>query len=76
MACAMGIVSVFAQNISQIADSDPLIITGSIGTNNTYYHTTGGSGYMSPLSNSIFATSTLTFTGSRCLFRYISPTIT
>ena len=34
MACAMGIVSVFAQNISQIAESDPLIITGSIGTNN------------------------------------------
>ena len=55
MACAMGIVSAFAQNISQIADSDPLIITGSIGTNNTYYHSTGGSGYMSPLSNSIFA---------------------
>lgn len=55
MACAMGIVSVFAQNISQIAESDPLIITGSIGTNNTYYHSSVGNGYMSPLSNSVFA---------------------
>ena len=55
MAFAMGIVSVFAQNISQIAESDPLIITGSIGTNNTYYHSSVGNGYMSPLSNSVFA---------------------
>lgn len=55
MACTMGIVSVFAQNISQIAESDPLIITGSIGTNNTYYHSSVGNGYMSPLSNSVFA---------------------
>lgn len=55
MACAMGIVSVYAQNISQIAESDPLIITGSIGTNNTYYHSSVGNGYMSPLSNSVFA---------------------
>ncbi|MGN0231075.1 MAG: hypothetical protein ACI4A8_02560 [Muribaculaceae bacterium] len=55
MACSMGIVSVFAQDISQIAQSDPLIISGSIGTNNTYYHRSTGGGYMSPLSNSIFA---------------------
>lgn len=55
IACAMGIVPVFAQNISQIAESDPLIITGSIGTNNTYYHSSVGDGYMSPLSNSVFA---------------------
>ncbi len=55
MACFMGIVSVSAQDISQIAKSDPLIISGSIGTNNTYYHRSSGNGYMSPLSNSIFA---------------------
>ena len=30
--------SAHAQDISQIAQSDPLIITGVIGTNNTYYH--------------------------------------
>jgi len=43
-----------AQDISQIAQSDPLIITGAVGTNNTYYHSSMGSGYMSPLSNSIY----------------------
>jgi len=43
-----------AQDISQIAQSDPLIITGSVGTNNTYYHSSIGNGYQSPLSNSIY----------------------
>lgn len=44
-----------AQDISQIGKSDPLIISGSIGTQNTYYHSSMGAGYMSPLSNSVFA---------------------
>lgn len=43
------------QDISQIGKSDPLIITGSIGTQNTYYHSSMGTGYMSPLSNSVYA---------------------
>ncbi len=43
-----------AQDISQIAQSDPLIITGAVGTNNTYYHSSVGSGYRSPLSNSVY----------------------
>ena len=43
-----------AQDISQIAQSDPLIITGAIGTNNTYYHSSMGDGYRSPLSNSFY----------------------
>ena len=55
MACSMGIVSVCAQDISQIGKHDPLIITGSIGTNNTYFHSSSGYNYMSPLSNSFFA---------------------
>lgn len=55
MACSMATVSVQAQDISQIAKHDPLIITGSIGTNNTYFHSSNGNNYMSPLSNSIFA---------------------
>lgn len=55
MACSMGIVSVSAQDISQIGKHDPLIITGSIGTNNTYFHSSTGNNYMSPMSNSIFA---------------------
>lgn len=50
-----GILPLSAQDISQIGKSDPLIITGSIGTNNTYYHSSYGAGYMSPLSNSVFA---------------------
>ena len=47
--------NVLAQDISQIAQSDPLIITGSIGTRNTYYHSTGSYGNASPLSNTIYA---------------------
>lgn len=44
-----------AQDISQIAQSDPLIITGAIGTNNTYNYSSAGMGYSSPLSNSFYA---------------------
>ena len=43
-----------SQDISQIAQSDPLIITGAIGTNNTYYHSSFGDGYRSPLSNTFY----------------------
>ena len=50
-----GTATIYAQDISQIGKSDPLIISGSIGTNNTYYHSSMGSGYASPLSNSFFA---------------------
>ena len=53
--CTFGIIGASAQDISQIGKSDPLIITGSIGTQNTYYHTSMGAGYMSPLSNSVYA---------------------
>ncbi len=55
MACAFAACTLQAQDISQIGKSDPLIITGSIGTQNTYYHSSYGKGYMSPLSNSIYA---------------------
>lgn len=43
-----------AQNITEIAKSDPLIITGSVGTQNTYFHSSAGSAYASPLSNTLF----------------------
>ena len=46
--------TVQAQDISQIAKSDPLIITGAVGTQNTYYHSSVGNGYSSPLSNMLF----------------------
>lgn len=44
-----------AFDIATIAQSDPLIITGSVGTQNTYYHSSSGSGYSSPFSSSIYA---------------------
>lgn len=46
----------FAQNISQIAKNDPLIITGAVGTSNTYYRSSYGDGYSSPLSNTLYGT--------------------
>lgn len=45
----------FAQNISEIAKSDPLIISGAVGTQNTYRYSSHGNGYGSPLSNVIYA---------------------
>jgi hypothetical protein len=52
--------SLLAQTLSQntistIAKSDPLIITGAIGTQNTFYNSSVGSGYRSPWSNSVYA---------------------
>lgn len=47
-------ITAYAQDISQIAKSDPLIITGAVGTQNTYYHSSIGDGYASPLSNMVF----------------------
>ena len=47
-------ITAYAQDISQIAKSNPLIITGAVGTQNTYYHSSIGDGYASPLSNMVF----------------------
>lgn len=44
-----------AQDIASIGKSDPLIITGAVGTQNTFYWTSQGSGYSSPFSNSVYA---------------------
>ena len=46
---------VSAQDIASIAKSDPLIITGAIGTQNTFYSTSSGMGYASPLTTSFYA---------------------
>ena len=45
----------FAQNISEIAKSDPLIISGAVGTQNTYRYSSVGNGYGSPMSNTLYA---------------------
>ncbi len=47
--------SLSQHSIATIAQSDPLIITGAIGTQNTYYHSSVGNGYRSPWANSIYA---------------------
>lgn len=47
--------SLYAQNISEIAKSDPLIISGAVGTQNTYRYSSVGNGYGSPLSNTVYA---------------------
>ena len=43
-----------AQNIAEIAKSDPLIISGAIGTRNTYRYSSGDNTYASPLAGSLF----------------------
>ncbi len=45
----------FSQNISQISKSSPLIITGAVGTQNTYRYSSLGDGFSSPMSNTIYA---------------------
>lgn len=50
--CGAGAV---AQNITEIAKSDPLIISGAIGTRNTYSYSSDGMGMSSPLNSTIFA---------------------
>ena len=47
--------SLSLNTISTIAKSDPLIITGAVGTQNTYRYSSMGTGYASPMSNSIYA---------------------
>ena len=50
-----------AQDISSIAKSDPLIITGAVGTQNTYYYSSLGYGYASPLSNMVYLNMNVSF---------------
>ena len=57
----------FSQNISEIAKSDPLIITGAVGTQNTYRYSSVGNGYGSPLSNVIYANLNI------CLYGFNMP---
>ena len=47
--------AVFAQEVSDLARSNPLIMTGAIASQNTYYHSSVGDGYASPMSNTLTA---------------------
>jgi len=44
-----------AQDIASIGKSDPLIITGAVGTQNTFFWSSQGAGYASPFSSSVYA---------------------
>ena len=57
----------FSQNIAEIAKSDPLIISGTIGTQNTYRYSSGSNGYGSPFSNAIYANLNI------CLYGFNMP---
>lgn len=48
-------VGAMAQDIASIAKSDPLVITGAVGTQNTFLWTSLDNGYASPFSNSVHA---------------------
>ena len=52
-----------AQDIAQIAKSDPLIITGAVGTNNTFYHSSMGSSYATPFSSTFYASMNISVYG-------------
>lgn len=56
--------------ISSIAESDPLIITGAIGTQNTFYHSTVGSGYRSPWGNTLWANMNISVYGVSMPFAF------
>ena len=50
--------------ISTIAKSDPLIITGAVGTQNTYRYSSAGNGYASPPCPSLSISPTMGLTGT------------
>lgn len=59
-----------AFDIATIAQSAPLVITGSVGTQNTYYHSSSGSGYSSPFSSSIYANMNINLYGIAMPFSF------
>ena len=63
IAIAGGAVTTQAQDIAQIAKSDPLIITGAVGTNNTFYHSSMGSSFATPFSSTFYASMNISVYG-------------
>lgn len=60
----------FAQSIDQIAKSDPLIISGAVGTQNTFYHSSTGYNGRAELSNSLYANLNISFYGINMPFSF------
>lgn len=70
VACLLSFSHVVAQDIASIAKSDPLVITGSVGTANTYHYTSVGDGYASPLSNMFYANLNISLYGISMPFSF------
>ena len=66
--CGLG--GAFAQSIDQIAKSDPLIITGAVGTQNTFYHSSMGNNGRAQLSNTLYANLNISFYGINMPFSF------
>lgn len=66
--CGQG--GAFAQSIDQIAKSDPLIITGAIGTQNTFYHSSMGNDGRAKMSNTLFVNLDISFYGINMPFAF------
>lgn len=60
----------FAQNISQISKSSPLIISGAVGTQNTYRYSSLGDGFSSPMSNAVYANMNINLYGISMPFSF------
>lgn len=61
--CILAVGTAHAQDIAQIAKSDPLIITGAVGTNNTFFHSSTGGAYSSPFSSTFYASMNISVYG-------------
>jgi hypothetical protein len=59
-----------AQDVATIAKSDPLIMTGSVGTANTYHYSSVGDGYASPWNNTIYANLNISLFGISMPFTF------
>ena len=68
--CCLNPATATAQDIASIAKSDPLIMTGSVGTANTYHYTSVGDGYASPMSNVVYANLNISLYGISMPFTF------
>jgi hypothetical protein len=68
--CHLPFYTISAQDIATIAKSDPLIMTGSVGTANTYHYSSVGDGYASPWNNTIYANLNISLYGISMPFSF------
>jgi hypothetical protein len=61
LALSVGIIN--GQDLSQLKTSDPVKISGSVGTQNTFFMSSNNLGYRSPFSNNLFMNLNMSFYG-------------